>query len=274
MIHDPEGPGLSGNTAGQNVKRCRQMVRHAVKLGIASRNPFESVDIDLDSDQAKNYDIPHDDSLAILEACPDQEWRTLYSLVRWGGLRCPSEVLNLRWADISWDRGRFKVTSPKLARYKNKKERIVPLFNEVRQELEALREVQQARKPDKSAQYVIQRYRDSETNLRTTFQKICDRAAVPRFPKPFMNCRQTRRNEMEKAGWRDAVLNAWFGHGKGTAAKYYSRATEEEYLAASGQNLGADLGQHGSPPKPTEKLAPRNAPKKTGQRAHTRRCGA
>ena len=40
-------------------------------------------------------------ALAILEACPDQEWRTLFALVRYGGLRCPSEVLKLKWSDIA-----------------------------------------------------------------------------------------------------------------------------------------------------------------------------
>ena len=69
-------------------------------------------------------------ALAILEACPDQEWRTLFALVRYGGLRRPSEVLKLKWSDIAWDQDRFKVTSHKTSRY-SKKERIVPFFPEV-----------------------------------------------------------------------------------------------------------------------------------------------
>ena len=43
---------------------------------------------------------------------------------RYGGLRCPSEHLALRWGDIDRERNRIRVTSPKSARHgksRNKK---------------------------------------------------------------------------------------------------------------------------------------------------------
>ena len=51
----------------------------------------------------------------ILAVC-NPEWAAIVSLARYGGLRCPSEVLSLRWQDINWDTGRIHVTSPKTAR--------------------------------------------------------------------------------------------------------------------------------------------------------------
>jgi hypothetical protein len=35
----------------------------------------------------------------VLEACPNAEWRLIFALSRFGGLRCPSEHLVLTWAD-------------------------------------------------------------------------------------------------------------------------------------------------------------------------------
>ena len=94
---------------------------------------------------------------------------------------------------------------------------------------------------------MIGRYRDTEANLRTTFNKICDRAGVVRFAKPFMNCRTTRRNELDKQGTRNAALNAWFGHSKQTAEKHYDRVTEDEFsdtLSAGDAIWGQKRGQH------------------------------
>jgi integrase len=140
MIDDVKGPKLSPNTAGQNVKRCRQMMRQAVDDKLIEANPFTGVKIDLRSDTSKNRFIDATTATAILDACPDQEWRTIYALCRWAGLRCPSEVLRLRWSDIQWDRSRFKVTAPKTERY-GKGERIVPLWPEVERELSDLSEL-------------------------------------------------------------------------------------------------------------------------------------
>ncbi len=200
MTNDKKGPQLSPNTAGQHVKRCPHMMRQAIKEKLTTENPFSDVKIDLRSDSSKDYEVTTADAQAILEACPDQEWRTLFALNRFGGLRCPSEVLRVKWSDIAWDRGRLKVSSPKTARY-GKGERIVPLFPELRAELKALQEVYgEGESGDPKSPYVIRRYRHSETNLRTAFGRILDRAGIIRFAKPFMNCRTTRRNELERQG--------------------------------------------------------------------------
>ena len=42
----------------------------------------------------------------VLRACPDIEWQMIFALCRYGGLRCPSEVLRLKWADVDWARPR------------------------------------------------------------------------------------------------------------------------------------------------------------------------
>ena len=51
--------------------------------------------------------VSREDSSKVIEACPDSQWRTLFVLARYGGQRCPSETLNLRWQDIDWHNQRM-----------------------------------------------------------------------------------------------------------------------------------------------------------------------
>lgn len=57
MVHDKK---MSPNTAGQNIKRCRQMMRAAIDDGLIETNPFTGVKIDLKSDKTKNRFIGAD----------------------------------------------------------------------------------------------------------------------------------------------------------------------------------------------------------------------
>jgi hypothetical protein len=43
----------------------------------------------------------------ILQTCPDAEWRLIIALSRCGGIRVPSELLPMTWADVNWEQGRF-----------------------------------------------------------------------------------------------------------------------------------------------------------------------
>ncbi|TWU64622.1 tyrosine-type recombinase/integrase [Crateriforma conspicua] len=269
MIDDSRGPKLSANTAGQNVKRCRQIMRQAVNDGLVDRNPFEGVKIDLRSDPKKQRFITAAETVAILDACPDQEWRVIVALARYGGLRCPSETLGLRWSDINWERGRFIVTAPKTERY-GKGERVPPLFPELREELDSLYQLAMPGVKCSADAFVIQRYRQSETNLRTTFGKIVKRAGVKAFPKPFVNLRSSARTERERSGRHaNHVLNDWFGHSAEVAETYYLQTTEDDYAdaiqgcphtSAGGTCGGTSLTGR----EPSQAIKSKKKPRKTG----------
>ena len=246
---------LSANTAGQNVKRCRQMMRSALDDGLIETNPFVGVKIDLSSDQTKNRFIDAESALAILESCPDQEWRCIFALARFGGLRCPSELLALRWSDIVWDRGRFKVRSSKTARY-GKGERVVPLFPELLAELQSLYDLVEPGVSVPLDAFVIQTYRSTETNLRKALNRIADNAGVPQWPKPFMALRASRRTELERSGkYANHVLNDWFGHSGAIAETHYLQTTEDDFGVAIG-SVGLLVGpsvRNQEPPREIEK---------------------
>jgi len=67
----------------------------------------------------------------VIEACPELEWRLIFALSRFGGLRCFSEHLVLGWKDLNWEQNRFLVHASK-----THDERWVPIFPELRPFLE------------------------------------------------------------------------------------------------------------------------------------------
>lgn len=47
----------------------------------------------------------------MLDACPDAQWRLLFSWAALGGLRIPSKALALTWADVNWEENKILVRS-------------------------------------------------------------------------------------------------------------------------------------------------------------------
>jgi integrase len=147
-------------------------------------------------------------------------------------------------------------------------ERIVPLFPELRTELDALFAIAEPGVSCPADSYVITRYRSTESNLRTTFLKIVDRAGVPRFPKPFNNLRASRRTELERTGrFPNHVLNDWFGHSGEVAETYYLQTTEDDYAEAIqatadlvGQSVGQSDGEQDASTRITNDEKPKKKP--------------
>ena len=128
---------LQENTIRRRCGRARQLFREAVKQRLIVRNPFaELKGVTVRSNKKRLYFLTREDAAKVLEACPDAQWRLLFALSRYGGLRCPSEHLALRWGDVDWERGRMTVRSPKTEHHEGKAERVIPLFPELRPYLE------------------------------------------------------------------------------------------------------------------------------------------
>lgn len=138
--------------------------------------------------------VMRDEYEKLLEQCPDREWRVILALARYGGLRCPSEVLRIRWTDIDWKgkglhvRRYTKITSG----------RTVPLFPDIRKELEALFH---AVKKEKN-EFVVNQFADRKTvNLVGRFHQMVRRAEISLIPRPFGSFRCSRASElMDKFG--------------------------------------------------------------------------
>lgn len=104
---------LSDNTVRRRCGIAKQFMRAAVRRKLIPSNPFADLKAAVQANKSREYFLSRQDAAKVLAACPTNEWRLIFALARYGGLRCPSEVLPLRWADVDWERGRILVRSPK-----------------------------------------------------------------------------------------------------------------------------------------------------------------
>ena len=240
------GQGLAENT----VRRCcgiaKQFMRAAQRKGLVDFNAFADQVAAVRGNPEKFYFLTREDAAKVMEACPDLQWRMIFSLCRFGGLRCPSEVLALRWQDIDWDRERFIVRSSKTEHHEGKASRVVPLFPELAGVLgEGFADAEDG------ATYVITRYRGATQNLRTTFRKIIERAGLQPWPKPFQNLRSTRETELTNE-FPLHVVTAWIGNSQLVAAKHYLQVTDDHFSTATRSQVGHQVGQKASEMTRTE----------------------
>jgi len=211
------------------IKYGKQFFHAARRAGLAEKSPFDGVKAGTMANPDRAYFLTPEDAQKILDACPDAEWRLIVALARYGGLRCPSEIVALSWSDVDWARGRFLVKAPKTAHHADGGRRWVPLFPELRPHLE-----QAFEGSEPGAVYVVQRKRCHDTNLRTTFEKIVYRAGLLPWPKPFQNMRATRETELART-YPLHVVTAWIGNSSRIAAKHYLQVTDADFERASGQ---------------------------------------
>lgn len=213
--------GLSDATARKACSVAIQFFQYAVATGVITSNPFrqETIKTNIKPNVDRFHFVTKEDAAKILDACPSQEWRVIFTLSRWGGLRCPSEHLALKWKHVDWVNDRLTVPSPKTAHIPGHEQRVIPLFPRLRKELEALFAEAEP------GEWIITRYRDGCQNLRTTFERIILRAGVKPWPKLFHNLRSTRATELSGRISADAVCKL-LGFSLG-AANHYLHHSEE-----------------------------------------------
>ncbi len=217
--------GLAVATVCRRSGVAKQFFKAAVRRRLITTNPFGDLDSRVRGNKERQRFINRQDAQKVLDACPDAQWRAIFALCRYGGLRCPSEVLRLRWNDIDWERGRFTVHSVKTEHHPGHESRVVPLFPELREPL-----MQVFEEAEPGTEYVITRYRLNNLNLRQQFGRILQRAGL-HWPKPFQNLRSTRETELCDQ-FPEHVVTAWIGNSQATAREHYLQVRDEHFERA------------------------------------------
>ncbi|MHC4389042.1 MAG: tyrosine-type recombinase/integrase [Planctomycetota bacterium] len=225
---------LSVATVNKRCQNAKVFFNVAVERKLTASNPFSKLDSKSVANKARQYFVNRHDAEKVLEACPDAQWRLIFALCRYGGLRCPSEILALKFEDIDWQQRRLLVYSPKTERYEGRESRIIPIFPEI---LPHLQEVFDTAEPGTT--WVITRYRRPNVNLRTQFQRILRRASVKPWPRLFQNLRATRETELA-AKYPLHVATAWIGNTARIAERHYLQVPDEFYDRASRASRESD----------------------------------
>ncbi len=231
---------LSSTTIHKRISFARQFFQDAVDWEVIGKNPFAKIKTQGTSLKS-NVDVPREQIQLILAKC-NPIWKGIVALSRFGGLRCPSEVLSITWGDIDWELGRMNIPEPKVEHHEGRGIRSCQLFPELRvilEELFAESTVDGKYPPPES--YVIdkQAYRDTamrpggwaNANLRTQFLKIMRRAGVAPWRRLFHSMRASRQTELERE-FPLHVVCSWLGNTEAVAKKSYLLVTDADYTKA------------------------------------------
>ena len=225
--------GYASATISKHVRIGRRIFSRAVRWQLLASNPFEHLKAGSQENPDRMHYVPRETITTVIESCADPEWRAIIALGRYAGLRVPSEVLLLRWADVNWERSRLTVRSPKTAGHEGHAIRMVPIAPELRPILLDL--FSQA---PEGAVNVIEKYR-SGSNLNPHFRRIVTRAGFTPWPRTFHNLRASCAMDWCERFPAHTVA-AWMGHSPMIAARHYLQVRDEHFeLAAAGAECGA-----------------------------------
>jgi len=219
---------LADNTVRRRCGIAKQFFRAAQRKKLIGENPFADLVSSVRGNASRSYFISAEQAQKVLHACPDAQWQLLFALSRYGGLRCPSEHLALRWSDVNWEQNRMTIRSSKTEHHEGGESRQIPIFPELRPYLEAAWD-----EAESGTFLVITRYRHANANLRTQLERIIRKAGLEPWPKLFQNLRATRETELAET-YPLHVVCAWIGNSRTVAAKHYLQVTDEHFERGAG----------------------------------------
>jgi integrase len=210
-------------TVATTLKSTKAVFNWAVKKELITESPLKGVSRGSFINRENDRTVTMDEYRRILEACPNQTWKTLFAFVRIGGLRCPSEILMLRWQDIAIPDNRFIVRSPKTEHHDEKDIRTVPLFPVL---LEEIKKLETEKTGDKLFVNLYFEYKPHEAEI------ILDKAGLSELPRPFDNMRASRSNEVYRQ-WGAYIETQWIGHSSRVRTDHYLNITDDDFRRAS-----------------------------------------
>lgn len=227
---------LAQATISKRVRLARQIFGQAVRWGWIDENPLTGLRAGSEANPDRWAYVERQAIERVIEACPDDQWRAVFALARFAGLRCPSEAALLRWGDVNWEKSRIVVRSPKTRGHEGKGSRVVPMDPALRSILSKL-----FAEAEEGAERVLPRLVDGSINLRTQALRIIERAGLTPWPKPMHNLRASCETDWcEKHPMH--VVAAWLGHSPKVAMKHYLQVRDSHFEAAAGIEGGAQCG--------------------------------
>lgn len=230
------GEKLAPTTIHKRLQHVRMFFKSAKRHKLIDENPFADVRHAAAVDESRKCFVSRDDIDRVLAVCPPT-WRMIVALSRFGGLRCPSEVLSLKWQQVDFAAGKMIVPSCKTEHHPGGASRVVPIFATLRPFLEEAFEL-----AADGTEYVVDAsYRQAaltpkgwaSANLRTQLERLLRRAGVQPWPRLFHAMRASCETELVREHPLHVVA-AWLGNTPKVAIEHYLRVTENDFSKAGG----------------------------------------
>ena len=263
-VREKAGPrSLSRATVAKRTNIAKAIFNKARLWKLVDSSPFEGMKSGSQSNPERMYFVTREDTQKLLDACPTIQWRALIGLARYAGLRCPSEIRELKWSDLNWEQKSLTVRSPKTAASAAHAVRVVPVCKELQPILLELFEAAAEGEIPMVPQAHV-----AHPNLTKGFKRIIERAGLKPWPRLLQNLRASCATDW--AGEHPIHESSkWLGHSATVAAKHYLQSKDLHFKAVTGtepwisnrsETSGAKSGalevqnrvQHAAAPKSTD----------------------
>jgi integrase len=104
---------------------------------LLSSNLFRKVGGGSQVNEERRFYVSREAIERVMDKAPNDEWKLLIALGRYGGLRIPSEEVGLKISDVDLERSRITIASPKTKK-QGKAKRVIPLWPELRPLMETV----------------------------------------------------------------------------------------------------------------------------------------
>jgi hypothetical protein len=180
--------------------------------------------------ESRTFYVDLDTTRQAINMAPDSQWRLIMALCRYGGLRCPSEVLALKWAHVDFEGNRLTIPHCKT------RKRVMPILPELRPDLEDCFDPEQVR--------VIHKYRQSNVNLRKGFREILENAEIQPWERLFHNLRGSLQTDLINQGHPAHGVSRWVGSSRQIMEQHYLRVTGADFDKAARGGLQGGPNLH------------------------------
>ena len=219
--------GLADNTIRRRMGIAKQFFNAAVRQEVIAKNPLDGQATVVRQNPMRMHFVSREDAEAVLNALPDARWRLVFALCRWGGLRCPSEVVRLKWEHVCWEKSRFTVHSPKTEHHADGGIRVVPIFPELYPcFMDAFEQAEEG------AVFCCPQYPNAGPMYRKAILAAVQAAGLKPWPKLFVNLRSTRETELAEE-YPVQTVCSWIGNSPAIAVKHYPQVTEDHFARAA-----------------------------------------
>jgi len=246
---------LSPATVAKRVHVAKLIFGKAVAWGWIPGNPFKALRAGSQANPARNVYVDIATTEAVLEACPGLQWRLVVALARYAGLRCPSEVGSLTWSDVAWDRGALTVRAAKTEHHGGDHAvRVVPVCPRLR---EILADAFEAAEDGENL--IVPMAVHKAANLRTTLEKIIERAGCRPWPRLLQNLRASCEPDWVQ-NYPAHDVARWLGHSPNVASRHYLQPRDHHFasVVGGGAKCGALVVQNAAQQAPatdTQRIA-------------------
>ncbi len=218
---------LDAKTLGENGIRthigvAKMFFNAAKRRKLIEENPFEFQKASLVLDRSRDFYLTRPNATKIMEACPDNQWRLIFSLWRFAALR-KMEIFQLRWEHVLWDQGRMLVTIPKTKHHEGKESRLVPIGDILPWLEKAFDEAPEG------SQRLITRFAETNVNLAKPFEKIIEAAGLTVWPKLIQNLRASCETDWLDSGNPAHVVARWVGHSVKVQNDNYAQVDDHHF---------------------------------------------